>query len=117
MYSRAPTFSGCSLDLDFHKSPEAPEPKILSVSELTRRVERTARARHRRRLGRGEISNYRRQSSGHQRFHPQATLQSASAACSSAARRRSLHGLKLADGQRVQVFESLSFTSRGASIS
>jgi exodeoxyribonuclease VII large subunit len=95
------------LDLDFHKSPEAPEPKILSVSELTRRVRELLE----RGIGdawvEGEISNYRRQSSGHQYFTLKDNFSQLPCVLFSGAT-AILHGLKLADGQRVQVFGMLS---------
>jgi exodeoxyribonuclease VII large subunit len=95
------------LDLDFHQSPDPSEPKILSVSELTRRVRELLE----RGIGdawvEGEISNYRRQSSGHQYFTLKdkfsqlpCVLFSGTAAI--------MQGLKLADGQQVQVFGILS---------
>jgi exodeoxyribonuclease VII large subunit len=107
------------LDFSFREEPEkAPEPteespRVLSVTELTRRV----RALLERGLGevwvRGEISNYRRQASGHHYF----TLkddgcQLACVLFASAA--RSLRGLRLADGMQVQAFGALTvYEARG----
>jgi exodeoxyribonuclease VII large subunit len=107
------------LDFSFREEPEkTPEPaeespRVLSVTELTRRV----RALLERGLGevwvRGEISNYRRQASGHHYF----TLkddgcQLACVLFASAA--RSLRGLRLADGMQVQAFGALTvYEARG----
>ena len=95
------------LDLDFHQKPASFEPKIHSVSELTRRIRELIE----RGIGEvwveGEVSNHRRQASGHQYF----TLKdnSCQLACvlfsSSAA---ALQGAKLSDGQRVQALGLLS---------
>jgi exodeoxyribonuclease VII large subunit len=56
------------LDLDFHQTPVPPEPRIHSVTELTRRIRELIE----RGIGEvwveGEISNHRRQASGHQYF-------------------------------------------------
>ena len=95
------------LDLDFHQKPVPSEPKIHSVTELTRRIRELIE----RGIGEvwveGEISNLRRQASGHQYFTlkddfcqlPCVLFSGAAAA---------LHGVKLADGQRVQAFGILS---------
>lgn len=107
------------LDFSFRdepeKTPESAEesPRVLSVTELTRRV----RALLERGLGevwvRGEISNYRRQASGHHYF----TLkddgcQLACVLFASAA--RGLRGLRLADGMQVQAFGALTvYEARG----
>lgn len=107
------------LDFSFREEPEkTPEPieespRVLSVTELTRRV----RALLERGLGevwvRGEISNHRRQASGHHYF----TLkddgcQLACVLFASAA--RSLRGLRLADGMQVQAFGALTvYEARG----
>ncbi len=95
------------LDLDFHRMPELSEPKIHSVTELTRRIRETIE----RGIGevwvQGEMSNYRRQTSGHHYF----TLKddSCQLPCvlfsSTAA---SLPAVKLADGQKVQIFGVVS---------
>jgi exodeoxyribonuclease VII large subunit len=105
-------------ELDLHGKPEpppvaAPEPKVFSVAELTRRV----RDLIERGIGEvwveGEISNLRRQSSGHSYF----TLKDGSSqlACvlfSGAA--AGLKGLKLADGQSVQLFGAVTvYEARG----
>lgn len=90
------------LDLAFDQSAARPEPKIHTVTEVTRRIRELIE----RGIGEvwveGEISNHRRQSSGHQYFtlkddycQLQCVLFSGTAA--------TLPGVKLADGQRVQV--------------
>jgi exodeoxyribonuclease VII large subunit len=95
------------LDLDFHRAPVPPEPRIHSVTELTRRIRELIE----RGIGEvwveGEISNHRRQASGHQYFTlkddvcqlPCVLFSSAAAA---------LPGVKLADGQRVQALGIVS---------
>lgn len=106
------------LDLGFGERPEreearAAEPRILTVSELTR----AARLALEDRLGetwvQGEISNLRRQASGHQYF----TLKDANAqlACVLfAGTARTLRGLRLADGQQVQLFGAVTvYEARG----
>jgi len=54
-------------DLFGTPEPVREEPRIFSVSELTRSV-RSVLERMSGRLGGGEISNYRKQASGHQYF-------------------------------------------------
>jgi exodeoxyribonuclease VII large subunit len=107
------------LDFSFRNEPEKmPEPveespRVLSVTELTRRV----RAMLERGLGevwvRGEISNYRRQASGHHYF----TLKDdgCQLACVLfAGAARSMRGLRLADGMQAQVFGALTvYEARG----
>ena len=95
------------LDLDFHQRPVPTEPKIHSVTELTRRIRELIE----RGIGEvwveGEISNHRRQASGHSYFTlkdefcqlPCVLFSGAAAA---------LHGVRLADGQRVQAFGIVS---------
>ncbi|HEY5704251.1 MAG TPA: exodeoxyribonuclease VII large subunit [Terrimicrobiaceae bacterium] len=95
------------LDLDFHGTSTPSEPKIHTVTELTRRV----RDLIERGVGEvwveGEISNYRRQASGHQYFTlKDAFCQLPCVLFSGAA--AALHAVKLADGQRVQAFGMLS---------
>jgi exodeoxyribonuclease VII large subunit len=95
------------LDLDFRQTPVPSEPKTHSVTELTRRIRELIE----RGIGEvwveGEISNHRRQASGHQYFTLKddscqlpCVLFSGTAAA--------LHGVKLADGQRVQAFGIVS---------
>ena len=100
------------LDLGFgEREPDAPA--VLSVSELTRKV----RAALEQQVGevwvRGEISNYRRQASGHHYF----TLKddaSQLACVLFAGAARSLRGLRLADGMQVQAFGELTvYEARG----
>ncbi|MGC2576307.1 MAG: exodeoxyribonuclease VII large subunit, partial [Terrimicrobiaceae bacterium] len=95
------------LDLDFHQAPVPPEPRIHSVTELTRRIRELIE----RGIGEvwveGEISNHRRQTSGHQYFTlkddfcqlPCVLFSSTAAA---------LPVLKLTDGQRVQALGMVS---------
>jgi exodeoxyribonuclease VII large subunit len=95
------------LNLDFHQAPVPPEPKIHSVTELTRRIRELIE----RGIGEvwveGEISNHRRQASGHQYFTlkddfcqlPCVLFSSAAAA---------LPGIKLVDGQCVQALGLVS---------
>jgi exodeoxyribonuclease VII large subunit len=102
------------LDLDLHgKPPPAPEPRVFSVAELTRRV----RDLIERGLGEvwveGEISNLRRQTSGHQYF----TLKDGTSQLSCvlfAGAAAGLRGIKLADGQSVQLFGAVTvYEARG----
>ncbi len=112
--TESPTIPLMQLDFDLHGKPASPpEPKIHTVAEITRRV----RDLIERGIGEvwveGEISNLRRQASGHQYF----TLKDASSqlACvlfSSAA--AGLRGMKLADGQNVQIYGGVSvYEARG----
>jgi exodeoxyribonuclease VII large subunit len=95
------------LDLDLHQKPVPSEPKIHSVTELTRRIRELIEHGVGEVWVEGEISNHRRQASGHQYFTlkddfcqlPCVLFSGAAAA---------LHGMKLADGQRVQAFGILS---------
>jgi len=101
------------LDLDLHQTPVPSEPKVHTVTELTRRIRELIE----RGIGEvwveGEISNHRRQVSGHQYFtlkddycQLQCVLFSGTAAA--------FHGVKLADGQRVQALGILSvYEARG----
>jgi exodeoxyribonuclease VII large subunit len=105
------------LDFTFREEPEkepAEEaPRVLSVSELTRHV----RAMLERGIGdvwvRGEISNHRRQASGHQYF----TLKDdgCQLACVLfAGAARGLRGLRLADGMQARAFGALTvYEARG----
>lgn len=86
---------------------EAPEPKVHSVSELTRRVRMLLEGGIGEVWVEGEISNLRRQASGHQYF----TLKDDTSQLSCVLFSRtasSLRDVKLADGQSVQVFGELS---------
>ncbi len=102
------------LDFDLHGKPaSAPEPKIHTVAEITRRV----RDLIERGVGEvwveGEISNLRRQASGHQYF----TLKDASSQLTCvlfASAAVGLRGMKLADGQNVQVYGNVTvYEARG----
>ena len=96
------------LDFDLHRGPQSPAaPKIHSVSEITRRVRDLLESGIGEAWVEGEISNLRKQASGHQYF----TLKDASSQLpcvlfSGAA--AGLRGLKLTDGKSVQVFGQLS---------
>lgn len=103
-------------ELDLHGKPEPPpasEPKVFSVAELTRRV----RDLIERGIGEvwveGEISNLRKQASGHQYFTlKDGASQLACVLFSSAA--AGLRGMKLADGQSVQLFGAITvYEARG----
>jgi exodeoxyribonuclease VII large subunit len=95
------------LDLDFHRAPIPPEPKIHSVTELTRRIRELIERGVGEVWVEGEISNHRRQAAGHQYFTlkddfcqlPCVLFSSAAAV---------LRGIKIADGQRVQVLGMVS---------
>jgi exodeoxyribonuclease VII large subunit len=95
------------LDLALYQTATPLEPKVLTVTEVTRRIRELIE----RGIGEvwveGEISNHRRQSSGHQYFtlkddycQLQCVLFSGTAAI--------LHDIKLADGQRVQALGMLT---------
>ena len=95
------------LDLDFHEKPVPFEPKIHSVTELTRRIRELIE----RGIGEvwveGEISNHRRQASGHQYFTLKDNLCQLPCVLFSGGA-AALHGVKLSDGQRVQALGILS---------
>ena len=103
-------------ELDLFGTPEPPprdEPRVFSVSEITR----TVRAVIEESVGtvwvEGEVSNFRRQASGHQYF----TLKDATSqlACVLFMRGGSLKkGVPLADGMQVQVRGALTvYEARG----
>ena len=94
-------------DLFGSAEPESREPKMLSVSELTRRVRATLEDEIGLVWVEGEVSNYRRQPSGHQYF----TLKDAGAQVSCVWFARAGMRLKqvaLADGVQVQVRGALT---------
>ena len=108
------------LDLGFgEREPEPAEepavtaPKVLSVTELTRKVRATLEGQFGEIWVRGEISNFRRQASGHQYF----TLKDAGSQLPCvlfAGAARGLSGLRLADGLQVQAFGELTvYETRG----
>lgn len=102
------------LDFDLHGGPPKPtEPKILTVSELTRRVRGLLETGIGETWVEGEISNLRRQSSGHQYF----TLKDATSQLSCVMFKRaaaSLRDVRLDDGQSVQIFGEISvYEARG----
>jgi exodeoxyribonuclease VII large subunit len=90
------------LDLALYQTATPPEPKVHTVTEVTRRIRELIERGMGEVWVEGEISNHRRQSSGHQYFTLKddscqlpCVLFSGTAAM--------LHGIKLADGQRVQA--------------
>ena len=96
------------LDFDLHGKP-APEtgPKVHTVAEITRRVRELLERGIGEAWVEGEISNLRRQASGHCYF----TLKDATSQLSCvlfAGAASALRGRKIADGQKVQVFGALS---------
>ncbi len=102
------------LDFDLHGAPpKPPEPTIHSVTELTRRL----RSLIEKAIGEvwveGEISNLRKQASGHQYF----TLKddACQLSCVLFARSASaMRDLRLTDGQQVQILGELSvYEARG----
>ncbi len=96
------------LDLDLHKGPEKPAgPKMHSVSEVTRRIRDLIEKGVGQIWVEGEISNYRKQASGHHYF----TLKDAGSQLSCvlfSGAAASLRGLKLAEGLCVQAFGEVS---------
>ncbi len=112
------------LDLGFGENhpelPPEPEvkrapaaPRVLSVSELTRKIRDTLERQVGEVWVRGEISNYRKQASGHHYF----TLKddgSQLACVLFAGAARGLRGLRMADGMQVQAFGELTvYEARG----
>ncbi len=102
------------LDFDLHGGPKrSDEPKVHTVSELTRKIRSTIE-RH---LGEawveGEISNHRRQASGHQYF----TLKDAASQLPCvlfSGNATALRGITISDGQSVQVFGEITvYEARG----
>lgn len=106
------------LDLDLHRAAEVPavepEPKILTVTELTRTVRSLLEGRIGEVWVEGEISNLRKQASGHSYF----TLkdQTSQVPCVLFAGAASgMRGLRLTDGQHVQIFGQMTvYEARGA---
>ena len=104
---------GGELDLFSTPEPQRDEPRVFSVTEITRTVREVIE----RSVGtiwvEGEVSNYRRQASGHQYF----TLKDATCqlACVLFMRGGTLRkGVALADGMQVQVRGSLTvYEARG----
>jgi exodeoxyribonuclease VII large subunit len=109
------------MQLDFRfEEPREPEslaeneaPQVLSVSELTRAVRLILEEGIGEVWVKGEISNYRRQASGHHYF----TLKDDGSQLPCvlfAGAARSLKGLRLADGVQVQAFGELTvYEARG----
>lgn len=100
------------LDLGFSEK-DSNAPKVLSVTELTRRVRAALEGQFGEIWVRGEISNYRRQASGHHYF----TLKDDGSQLPCvlfAGAARSLRGLRLADGMQAQAFGELTvYEARG----
>jgi exodeoxyribonuclease VII large subunit len=93
--------------------PAPAPPKILSVSELTRTIRSLLELRVGRVWVEGEISNYRKQGSGHQYF----TLKDARSQLACILFRgdaAAMRGMALADGQQVQVYGEVTvYEARG----
>jgi exodeoxyribonuclease VII large subunit len=86
------------------------EPQILSVGELTRRVRDLLEGRIGEVWIEGEISNHRKQASGHQYF----TLKDDRAQLACVLFARNATRVKLSDGMAVQVFGSITvYEARG----
>ncbi|MGH8046637.1 MAG: exodeoxyribonuclease VII large subunit [Chthoniobacterales bacterium] len=100
------------LDLGIGET-DADAPRILSVTELTRQVRETLEGRFAEIWVRGEISNYRRQASGHHYF----TLKDDGSQLPCvlfAGAARALRGLRMADGMQVQAFGEITvYEARG----
>ncbi len=96
------------LGLDLQSAPSAPRPpKIHSVTEVTRRIRELIEEGIGEVWVEGEISNVRRQASGHQYF----TLKDSSCQLSCvlfSGAAAALRGLKLTDGQSIQAFGAIS---------
>ncbi|MFZ4681805.1 MAG: exodeoxyribonuclease VII large subunit [Terrimicrobiaceae bacterium] len=96
------------LGLDLQSAPSLqPAPKIHSVTEVTRRVRELIEKGVGEVWVEGEISNLRRQASGHQYFtlkDPSCQLSCVLFSGAAAA----LRGVRLADGQSIQAFGQLS---------
>jgi exodeoxyribonuclease VII large subunit len=95
------------LDLALFQTASAPEPRVHTVTEVTRRLRELIEQGLGELWVEGEVSNLRRQSSGHQYFtlkddssQLHCVLFSGTAA--------TLPRIQLADGQRVQVFGLIS---------
>jgi len=104
------------LDFDLRptaKSPAAPEPAVLTVAALTRRIREMLESGVGEVWVEGEISNLRRQASGHTYF----TLKDASAqvACVLfAGQAAQLRGVRLLDGAQVRIFGQVTvYETRG----
>jgi len=94
--------------------PAAPSRKIFSVGELTRKIRSTLEKEFGEVWVEGEISNLRKQASGHQYF----TLKDATSQISCvlfAGTASTLKGLRLADGLQVELFGELTvYEPRGS---
>ena len=95
------------LDLALFQTASTPEPRVHSVTEVTRRLRELIEQEMGELWVEGEVSNLRRQSSGHQYFtlkddscQLHCVLFSGTAA--------TLPRIQLADGQRVQVLGLIS---------
>ena len=96
------------LDLDFHRMPVPSEPKIHSVTELTRRIRELIERDIGEAWVQGAVFNYRRQTSGHHYFTLKDDSCQLPCVLFSRATAASLPSVKLADGLKVQVFGALS---------
>jgi len=104
-------------ELDLHRAPtpapEPEQPKVHTVTELTRLIRSLIEGRVGEVWVEGEISNLRKQASGHQYF----TLKDQTSQVSCvlfAGNASSLRGLRLTDGQHVQAFGQMTvYEARG----
>jgi exodeoxyribonuclease VII large subunit len=95
------------LDLALFQTASTPEPKVHSVTEVTRRLRELIEHEMGELWVEGEVSNLRKQSSGHQYF----TLKDDSCQLHCvlfSGTVATLHRIQLADGQRVQVLGLIS---------
>jgi len=96
-----------SFDLSTPPLAKNPAPEIWSVKEVTTRIKRLLEGSFRQLWVQGEISNLRKQTSGHYYF----TLKDATAQLSCvlfAKDAKLLRSLSLADGQEIQVAGEIS---------
>jgi len=99
--------SQLSFDLQGPVTKKIPEPEVITVAVLTRRIRTLLETDVGELWVEGEVSNMRRQSSGHVYF----TLKDAAAQLTCvlfAGQAAQLRGMNFADGVQVQVFGSIS---------
>src|SRR5476651_2311360 len=102
------------LGFDLHSAP-APEtaPKIFRVTELTRLLRTLIEERVGQAWVEGEVSNYRRQSSGHQYFTLKDETSQLSCVLFGGAA-AAMRGIEMADGKHVQAFGEITvYEARG----
>lgn len=102
-----------SFDLSTPQPPKNPSPEIWSVKEVTSRIKRLLETSFRQLWVQGEISNLRKQTSGHYYF----TLKDATSQLSCvlfAKDAKLLRSISLSDGQEIQVAGEISvYEARG----